>query len=217
MRKQLKKAIFAAPLMAVLALSACSSDKAADTTVAAETTASADTTAAAAETTAAATETTAAATDTTAAAAETTEAAAPATDVNLKGVCPDVVVIQTDWNPEAEHGFLYEMMGANPEINADKKLVTAPLMSGGVDTGVSDERTDAEQGIGLAGNEQRVCRRRGAVAAAGERLAELARRFQHAGGSPATITLDRDDVAVGGADRAGESLLDDAAIGVVGQ
>ncbi len=149
MRKQLKKAIFAAPLMAVLALSACSSDSA-DTTVATETTAAAtETTAAATETTAAAAETTAAATETTAAAAETTAAAAPAGDVSLKGVCPDVVVIQTDWNPEAEHGFLYQMVGASPEINADKKLVTGPLMSGGVDTGVKVEIRSGGPAIGF--------------------------------------------------------------------
>ena len=31
--------------------------------------------------------------------------------VSLKGVCPDTVSIQTDWNPEGEHGFLYQMIG----------------------------------------------------------------------------------------------------------
>ncbi len=156
--------LLAGPLVAALALSACSKDKAADTTVAvaAETTAAvaADTTAApAAETTAApaAAETTAApaAGDTTAApaAAETTAAApagaaAPAAG-SLKGVCPDVVTIQTDWNPEAEHGFLYQMMGANPEINADKKLVSGPLMASGVDTGVKVEIRSGGPAIGF--------------------------------------------------------------------
>ena len=147
--------LLAGPLVAALALSACSKDKAADTTavVAAETTAApaaADTTAApAAETTAApaAAETTAApaAADTTAApaAAETTAGAAAPAAGSLKGVCPDVVTIQTDWNPEAEHGFLYQMVGANPVINADKKLVSGPLMASGVDCtrGVRAART----------------------------------------------------------------------------
>ena len=27
----------------------------------------------------------------------------------LAGVCPDTVTFQTDWNPEAEHGFLYQL------------------------------------------------------------------------------------------------------------
>ena len=40
--------------------------------------------------------------------------------VSLAGVCPDVVTIQTDWNPEAEHGWIYEMVGDDPEI--DPKL-----------------------------------------------------------------------------------------------
>ena len=30
---------------------------------------------------------------------------------SLKGVCPDTVVFQTDWNPEAEHGAAYDMVG----------------------------------------------------------------------------------------------------------
>ena len=153
--------LLAGPLVAALALSACSKDKAADTTavVAAETTAApaaADTTAApAAETTAApaAAETTAApaAADTTAApaAAETTAGAAAPAAGSLKGVCPDVVTIQTDWNPEAEHGFLYQMVGANPVINADKKLVSGPLMASGVDTGVKVEIRSGGPAIGF--------------------------------------------------------------------
>ena len=34
----------------------------------------------------------------------------PATSMHdeLKGVCPDTVVFQTDWNPEAEHGDLQD-------------------------------------------------------------------------------------------------------------
>lgn len=150
MRKQLKHAILAAPLMAVLVLSACSSDKAADTTAAADTTVAAETVAT--DTTAETAAADSAAADTVAAdsaAADTTAAAAPAADVSLKGICPDVIVIQTDWNPEAEHGFLYQMMGASPEINADKKLVTAPLMASGVDTGVKVEIRSGGPAIGF--------------------------------------------------------------------
>jgi len=58
----------------------------------------------------------------------------------LAGVCPDTVVIQTDWNPESEHGALYQMVGANPTIDKAKKVVRGPLVaSGGVDTGVKIE------------------------------------------------------------------------------
>jgi hypothetical protein len=66
-----------------------------------------------------------------------TTTAAGAKDVNLKGTCPDTIVVQTDWNPEAEHGALYQLMGANPKVDTNKKTVTGPLVaSGGKDTGV---------------------------------------------------------------------------------
>ena len=57
--------------------------------------------------------------------------------VSLAGICPETVVIQTDWNPEAEHGWLYEMIGENPDIDAGSGAVTGPLVtSGGAATGV---------------------------------------------------------------------------------
>src|SRR5689334_7350941 len=42
-------------------------------------------------------------------------AAAPATAAagSLKGVCPDTVVFQTNWWPEPDHGFLYQLIGPN--------------------------------------------------------------------------------------------------------
>ncbi len=140
-----KRALLATSFAAVLALSACSSDSA-DTTAAPTATEAVVTEAAPAETEAATTE--AAAVETEAAAAETT-AAAPAADVSLKDVCPATVSIQTDWNPEAEHGFLYQLFGPNPEINADKKLVTGTLVSGGVDTGVKVEVRSGGPAIGF--------------------------------------------------------------------
>ena len=54
----------------------------------------------------------------------------------LKGLCPDEVKVQTDWVPEAEHGFLYNMIGAGYTVNNDGASVTGPLMAGKVDTGV---------------------------------------------------------------------------------
>jgi hypothetical protein len=62
---------------------------------------------------------------------------APAT-VSLKGVCPDNVGIQTDWMPEAEHGFLYQLIGKGYTIDKGKAVVTGPLVDGkGNDTGVT--------------------------------------------------------------------------------
>jgi hypothetical protein len=84
---------------------------------------------------------------TTAAPAGTTTTAAPGTTgpgttaaatTSLKGVCPDDVGIQTDWMPEAEHGFLYQMVGKGYTVDKGKAVVTGPLVdSKGNDTGVT--------------------------------------------------------------------------------
>jgi hypothetical protein len=71
----------------------------------------------------------------TTAAPGTTAAAAKA--VSLKGVCPDTVNLQTDWMPEAEHGFVYQMVGAGYTMDAAKATVTGALIDqNGSDTGV---------------------------------------------------------------------------------
>ena len=37
----------------------------------------------------------------------------------LAGICPETIVIQKDWHPEAEHGALYEMLSKDDyEIDA---------------------------------------------------------------------------------------------------
>jgi len=50
--------------------------------------------------------------------------------------CPATVNIQTDWFPEAEHGNLYNLIGAGYTIDAKKLTVTGDLISGGKTTGV---------------------------------------------------------------------------------
>jgi len=51
--------------------------------------------------------------------------------------CPSTIVLQTDWNPESEHGGQYELLGPDPKINSGAKSVTGELVAhGGVDTGV---------------------------------------------------------------------------------
>jgi len=57
----------------------------------------------------------------------------------LAGVCPDPLVIQTDWNPESEQGYLYNLVGPGYTIDATKKRVTGPLVAAGKDTGVKIE------------------------------------------------------------------------------
>ena len=66
----------------------------------------------------------------------TTDTVASAAGV-LSGICPETVTFQTDWNPESEHGFLYQLVGAGYEVDASGLRVTGPLMASGVDTGVN--------------------------------------------------------------------------------
>jgi hypothetical protein len=65
--------------------------------------------------------------------------AASAGPQSLRGLCPDPVVVQTSWYPQAEHGAVYHLLGAGYTIDASKKTVTGRLVSGGQDTGVRIE------------------------------------------------------------------------------
>jgi len=56
--------------------------------------------------------------------------------VNLNGVCPDPVVVQTSWFPQSEHGAVYQLLGADYTIDAAHKRVTGPLMVHGHSTGI---------------------------------------------------------------------------------
>ena len=68
---------------------------------------------------------------------------------DLSGVCPSNVVIQTDWNPEAEHGHLYQLLGSDYTVDAENKKVSGPLMSGGEYTGVNVEIRAGGPAIGF--------------------------------------------------------------------
>ncbi|QNE46087.1 ABC transporter substrate-binding protein [Glaciihabitans sp. INWT7] len=70
--------------------------------------------------------------------------------VDLSGVCPATVTIQTDWNPEADHGHLYQLLGPNPVINADKKSVSGDLYASGKSTGVKVEIRSGGPAIGFS-------------------------------------------------------------------
>ena len=120
MNKQRSASLLGLALAASLAVAACGSDSDDSTT-----------TDAPADTTAGTTAGTDAPADTTAGTGATGEG------VSLAGDCPETVVIQTDWMPEAEHGFLYQMVGEGYEIDAGKAYVTGPLIdAAGNDTGV---------------------------------------------------------------------------------
>jgi hypothetical protein len=62
-----------------------------------------------------------------------------ASDGVLAGVCPETVVIQADWEPESEHGGIYQLLGDTYDIDTDAKSVSGPLMAGDEATGVDVE------------------------------------------------------------------------------
>jgi hypothetical protein len=67
-------------------------------------------------------------------------AAGPArAGTDLRGVCPDPVVVQTSWFSQVEHFAAYQLLGKGYTIDAGHKRVTGPLVAHGVDTGVRIE------------------------------------------------------------------------------
>ena len=79
----------------------------------------------------------------------TTAAAAQGVDLAAAG-CPATVSIQTDWNPEAEHGNLYQLIGPGYTVDAKKLSVTGDLMAGGKTTGVKVEVRAGGPAIGYS-------------------------------------------------------------------
>ena len=62
----------------------------------------------------------------------------PAEGIDLAAAgCPETVIVQTDWFPEAEHGNIYNLIGPGYTINKKKQTVTGNLISGGKTTGVN--------------------------------------------------------------------------------
>ena len=66
----------------------------------------------------------------TTAAPTTTEAAMP--DVALADVCPNPIVVQTDWFPEAEHSELYQLAGPGGDIDSTNGTYTSEIDGTGV-------------------------------------------------------------------------------------
>ena len=66
---------------------------------------------------------------------------APATPQSgaLAGICPEKVVVQTDWFPEAEHGGIYELLGADATSSKDTGATVGTFTYEGVDQGVQLE------------------------------------------------------------------------------
>ncbi|SJM59065.1 hypothetical protein; putative signal peptide [Actinomycetales bacterium JB111] len=80
---------------------------------------------------------------------EDTTAAEAGSALDLAEVCPATVVVQEDWQPEAEHGGVYHLVGSDYTIDAENKSVTASLVAGGVDTGVDIEVRPGGPNVGF--------------------------------------------------------------------
>lgn len=84
-------------------------------------------------------------------ATEDTGAPAPAASgeaLNLAGVCPQTVAIQSDWFAESEYGSLYQMLGPGYTIDKKKKVVRGDLVASGGNTGVKLEIRTGGPAIG---------------------------------------------------------------------
>lgn len=82
--------------------------------------------------------------------AGTTSATAASGGVDLSGVCPSTIVMQTDWNPEADHGHLYELVGPGYTVDAGQKSVTGDLVLKGKPTGVKIQIRAGGPAIGFS-------------------------------------------------------------------
>ncbi len=65
-----------------------------------------------------------------------TAQAASSSAINLAGVCPNPIIVQTDWYPESDDFIPYELAGPNGTVDTSNKSYTAPLLANGKATGV---------------------------------------------------------------------------------
>ncbi|HVQ92140.1 MAG TPA: ABC transporter substrate-binding protein [Mycobacteriales bacterium] len=62
--------------------------------------------------------------------------ASPADPRSLHGLCPDPLVVQSNWFPTADVAALYQLLGDGYRVNKNHKTVSGRLVSGGLDAGV---------------------------------------------------------------------------------
>lgn len=94
---------------------------------------------------------TAASSNSSSTAASSSSAFSSGTAVSLKGSCPDKIVLQTDWFPESDHGYSYQLIGPNGTTSKDKGTYTGPLLdpTTGKTTGVDLEIRAGGPAIGF--------------------------------------------------------------------
>jgi hypothetical protein len=57
---------------------------------------------------------------------------APVAATTLKGVCPDTIVLQTNWWPEPDHGVFFQLIGPNGQMDTNKNTYSGPFGTTGV-------------------------------------------------------------------------------------
>lgn len=83
---------------------------------------------------------------TTAAGVGTVAAGGP---LDLRGACPDKVVVQVNWWPEVSQAAVYHLLGPGARVDTTRKRVVGPLVSQGKDTGVEVELRAGGPAIGF--------------------------------------------------------------------
>jgi hypothetical protein len=51
---------------------------------------------------------------------------------DLTGVCPETVVVQTNWWPQPDHALFYQLIGPDGEVDTDNNVYSGPLGATGV-------------------------------------------------------------------------------------
>jgi hypothetical protein len=75
-------------------------------------------------------------TSSTSSSSSNTSQAAASSPISLAGICPNPVIVQTDWYPESDDFIPYELAGPNGTVNTSNKSYTAELLDNGKSTGV---------------------------------------------------------------------------------
>jgi hypothetical protein len=79
----------------------------------------------------------------------------------LAGVCPNPVVIQTDWYPESEYGATYNLVGDHYRVDPKRATVRGPMVVDGRSTGVDIEVRSGGSAIGFAPIAEQMYKDRG--------------------------------------------------------
>ena len=70
--------------------------------------------------------------------------------VDLSGVCPSPLVVQTDWFPESEQGAMYHLIGDDYVVDTENQTVTGSMVLDGAELGIDFQVRTGGPAIGFA-------------------------------------------------------------------